>query len=96
MIKCSNDAFCLTDLETAVKLDCKWDVGKYEPHRKAWTGNTLTKGRYTAESDLGLVGHMLTEPGLPPLGEAGSLFAKELMAKSVSLQGALQHVWLQL
>ena len=96
VIKCSADAFCLIDLETAVKLGCKWDIGKHGPHRNAWTGNTLTGGRYTAESDLELVGHMLTEPGLPPLGEFGCLFAEDLMAKSVSLQGALQHIWLQL
>ena len=95
VIKCSDDAFCLIDLETAVKLGCKGNIGKHGPHRNAWTENTLTGGRYTAESDLQLVGQLLTEPGLPPLGESGSLLAEELMAKSVSLQGALCHVWLQ-
>ena len=71
------------------------DIGKHGPHHNAWTENTLTRGRYTAESDLALVGHLLTEPGLPPLGELGSLFAEEPMAKSLSLQSALHHVWLQ-
>ena len=95
VIKCSNTMFCLIDLETAVKLGCKWNMTKHGPHRNAWTENTLTRGRYTAESDLALVGQLLTEPGLPPLGELGSLFAEALMAKSLSLQGALHHVWLQ-
>ncbi|KAL0044918.1 hypothetical protein WJX82_002017 [Trebouxia sp. C0006] len=45
--------------------------------------------------DLALVGQLLTEPGLPPLDELGSLFAEALMAKSLSLQGVLHHVWLQ-
>ena len=61
--------FGLIDLETAVKLGCKWNVRKHGPYRNAWTENTLTRGRYTAESDLALVGQLLTEPGLPPLGE---------------------------
>ena len=95
VIKCGNNMFYLIDLETAVNLGCKWNIGKHGPHRNAWTENTLTRGRYTAESDLALVGHLLTEPGLPPLGELGSLFAEELMAKSLSLQSALHHVWLQ-
>lgn len=95
VIKCSNSVFCLIDLETAVKLGCKWNATKHGPHRNAWTENTLTRGRYTAESDLALVGQLLIEPGLPPLGELGSLFAEELMAKSLSLQDALHHVWLQ-
>ena len=95
VIKCSNAMFCLIDLETAVKLGCKWNITKHGPHRKAWTENTLTRGRYTAESDLALVGQLLTEPGLPPLDELGSLFAGALMAKSLSMQGALHHVWLQ-
>ena len=53
---------------------------------------------YTAESDLALVGppgQLLTEPGLRPIVELGSLFAEELMAKPLPLQGALHHVWLQ-
>lgn len=87
--------FCLIDLETAVKLGCKWNVTKHGPHRNAWTESTLTRGRYTAESDLALVGQLLTEPGLPPLGELGRCFAEALMAKSLSLQGALHHVWFQ-
>ncbi|KAL3154317.1 hypothetical protein ABBQ32_013801 [Trebouxia sp. C0010 RCD-2024] len=95
VIKCSNTVFCLIDLETAVKLGCKWNIRKHGPHRNAWTGNTLTRGRYTAESDLALVGQLLTEPELPPLGELGSVFAEDLMAKSLSLQDALHHVWLQ-
>jgi len=41
------------------------------------------------------VGQLLTEPGLPPHGELGSQFAQELMAKSMSLQSALHHVWFQ-
>ncbi len=95
VIKCSSDAFYLIDLETAVKLGCTWSVRAHGPHRNAWTENTLTRGRYTAESDLALVGQLLTEPGLPPLGESGHLFAQELMAKSLSLQSALHHVWFQ-
>ena len=95
VIKCSNTMFCLIDLETAVKLGCKWNITKHGPHRNGWTENTLTRGRYTAESDLALVGQLLTEPGLPPLGELGSLFAEALMAKSLSLQGALHHAWLE-
>ena len=95
VIKCSDTMFCLIDLEAAEKLGCKWNMTQHGPHRNAWTENTLTRGRYTAQSDLALVGQLLTEPGLPSLGELGSLFAEALMAKSLSLQGALQHVWLQ-
>ena len=95
IIECSNETFRLIDLETAVVLGCKWSVRLHGPHRVGWRSNTLTRGRYTAASDLGLVGQLLTEPGLPPLGELGSRFAEELMAKSLSLQQALQHVWLQ-
>jgi len=95
VIKCGSDAFCLIDLETAVRLGCTWSIREHGPHHNAWTETTLTDGRYTAESDLALVGQLLTEPGLPPLGESGHLFAQELMAKSMSLQSVLQHVWLQ-
>ena len=95
VIKCSDTEFRLIDLETAVKLDCKWNIEKHGPHRNAWTGNTLVRGRYTVASDLELVGQLLTEPGLPPLGESGSLLAEGLMAKSISLQAALHHAWLQ-
>ena len=93
VIKCSKDSFYLIDLEMAVKLDCTWSIGEHGPRRKAWPENTLTRGRYAAESDLGLVGQLLMEPGLPSLGESGQLFAQELMAKSLSLQSALHHVW---
>ena len=95
VIKCSNETFRLIDLETAVILGCKWSVRQHGPHRMGWRNDTLTRGRYTAGSDLALVGQLLTEPGLPPLGECGSLFAEQLMAKSLSLQQALQHAWLQ-
>lgn len=95
VIKCSNDAFFLIDLETAVRLGCKWDVSKHGPHRNAWTQDTLTRGRYTAQSDLALVGQLLTAPGLPNLGEHGGVLAESLMAKAVSLQDALHHIWLQ-
>ena len=95
IIECSNETFRLIDLETAVVLGCKWSVRLHGPHRMGWRNNTLTRGRYTAASDLGLVGQLLTEPGLPPLGEFGSRFAEELMAKSLSLQQALDHLWLQ-
>ena len=37
---------------------------------------------------MALVGQLLMEPGLPPLGETGQLFAQELMAKWLSLQSA--------
>ena len=94
VIKCSNETFRLIDLETAVPLGCKWSVKQHGPHRVGWKIDTLIRGRYTASSDLALVGQLLTEPGLPPLGESGSHFAEELMAKSLSLQQALQHVWL--
>ncbi len=93
VIKCSNETFRLIDLETAVILGCKWSVRQHGPHRVGWRNNTLTRGRYTAGSDLALVGQLLTEPGLPPLGESGSHFAEELMAKSLSLEQALHHVW---
>ncbi len=95
VIKCSKDLFYLIDLEMAVKLGCTWSVREHGPHRNAWTDNTLARGRYTAESDLALVGRLLTEPGLPPLGESGHFFARELMAKSLSLQSAMHHVWFQ-
>ena len=95
VIECSNETFRLIDLETAVVLGCKWNVRLHGPHRMGWRKNTLTRGRYTAASDLGLVGQLLTEPGLPLLGEVGSRFAEELMAQSLSLQQALHHVWLQ-
>ena len=95
VIECSNETFRLIDLEAAVVLGCKWNVRLHGPHRVGWRKNTLTRGRYTAATDLGLVGQLLTEPGLPLLGEVGSRFAEELMAQSLSLQQALHHVWLQ-
>ena len=95
VIRCSNKTFRLIDLETAVILGCKGNVRQHGPHRVGWRNDTLTRGRYTAGSDLALVGQLLTEPGLPPLGECGSLFAEKLMAKSLLLQQALQHAWLQ-
>ncbi len=95
IIKCSNDSFCLIDLETAVRLGSKWDIRQHGPHRSGWRNSILTRGRYTAQSDLVLVGQLLTEPGLPPHGELGGQFAQELMAKSMSLQSALHHVWFQ-
>ncbi|KAL3157970.1 hypothetical protein ABBQ32_012371 [Trebouxia sp. C0010 RCD-2024] len=95
VIKCSNETFRLIDLETAVILGCKWNLRQHGAHRVGWRNDTLTRGRYTAGSDLALVGQLLTEPGLPPVGESGSLFAEELMAKSLSLQQALHHAWLQ-
>ena len=52
VIKCSDDVFCLIDLEAAVRLGCRWDVSKHGPHRVAWTQNTLANNRYTAKSDL--------------------------------------------
>lgn len=94
VIKCSNDAFCLIDLETAVELGCKWNVKYHGPHCIGWRNNILTRGRYTAESDLALVGQLLTDPELPPLGESGCLFAEQLMSKSMSLQSALHHEWM--
>ena len=95
VIKCSNETFRLIDLESSVILGCKWSARQHGLHRVGLRNNTLTRGRYTAGSDLALVGQLLTEPGLPPLGESGSHFVKELMAKSLSLQQALHHVWLQ-
>ena len=95
VMKCSNETFCLIDLGTAVSLGCKWSVRQYCPHRVGWKNNTLTRGRYTAGSDLALVGQLLTEPGLQSLGESGSHFAEELMANPLLLQQALHYVWLQ-
>ena len=42
-----------------------------------------------------LVGQMLKQPELPSLNEAGDLLAKQLLAKSISVESALHHVWLQ-
>ena len=71
VIKCSNEAFRLIDLETAVILRFKWNVRHHGLHRVGCRNDTLTQGRYTADSDLALKGHLLTEPGLPPLEESG-------------------------
>ena len=95
VIKCSNSAFCLIDLETAVDLDCKWSDAKHGPRRICWPDRILTRGKYTEKSDLMLVGQMLKQPELPSLDESGHLFAKQLLAKSISLERALHHVWLQ-
>lgn len=95
VIKCSDEAFCLIDPEAAVPLGCKWNVSRHGPHRSGWTNDALTNGRYTAKSDLAMVGQLLTDPGLPSLGDGGRQFSKELMAKSMSLQHALHHVWLE-
>ena len=93
---CSCSLLCFLGLSASF-AQCMliWNVTKHGPKRNAWTENTLTRGRYTAESDLALAGQLLTEPGLPPLSELGSCFAEALMAKSLSLQGALHHGWLQ-
>ena len=90
VIKCSKDLFYLIDLEMAVKLGCTWSVREHGPHLDAWT--TLWSEAGTQQSR---VGRLLTEPGLPPLGESGHFFAQELMAKSLSLQSAMHHVWFQ-
>ena len=42
-----------------------------------------------------LVGQMLEQPELPSLDESGDLFAKQLLAKTMSVESALHHVWLQ-
>lgn len=96
VIRCSSGAFCLIDLETAIKLGCRWNTRQHGPHRNGWKNDTLTRSKYTAESDLTLVGQLLTEPGLPPLDELGRQFAEQLMAKSMPLQSALRHKWIQL
>ena len=95
VIKCSSSAFCLIDLETAVELGCKWSGAKHGPRRICWPGKILTRGKYTEKSDLMLVGQMLRQPELPSLDESGDLFAKQLLAKSISVESALHHVWLQ-
>ena len=95
VIKCSNDVFCLIDLETSVRLGCTWDVSKHGPHRVSWTQSTLANNRYTAESDLALVGQLMTHPELPASGKSGSQFATEMIDKSFSVQQALHHPWLQ-
>ena len=95
VIKCSNNAFCLIDLETAVELGCKWDDAKHGPKRICWPDKILTRGKYTEKSDLMLVGQMLEQPELPSLDESGDLFAKQLLAKTMSVESALHHVWLQ-
>ena len=94
VIKCSNNTFCLIDLETAVELGCKWSVAKHGPRRICWPEKILTRGKYTEKSDLMLVGQMLKQPELPSLNESGDLFAKQLLAKSISVESALHHVWL--
>ena len=95
VIKCSNNAFCLIDLETTVELGCKWSDAKHGPRRTCWPDNILTRGRYTEKSDLMLVGQMLKQPELPSLDESGDLLAEQLHAKSISVESALDHVWLQ-
>ena len=62
---------CLGDLET-LELECK--LQSMSPYH-AWTENTLTRGRYKAGPHLAFVGRLLTEPGLSPLDELGSLLA---------------------
>ena len=64
VIKCSNNAFCLIDLETAVELGCKWSDAKHGPKRICWPDKILTRGKYTEKSDLMLVGQMLKQPEL--------------------------------
>ncbi|DBA76279.1 TPA: hypothetical protein ACH3X1_009994 [Trebouxia sp. C0004] len=51
VIKCNN-AFCLTDLETAVELGCKWSDAKHAPKHICWPDKILTRGKYTEKSDL--------------------------------------------
>ena len=77
VIKCNGDAYCLIDLAIAVRLNCTWSIREHGPHHHAWTESTLTEG-YTAESDLTLVGQLLTERDLPAIGESGNPFAQEL------------------
>ena len=60
-----------------------------------WPDKILTKGRYTEMSDLMLVGQMLKQPEVPSLDETGDLCAQRLLAKSISVESALHHVWLQ-
>ena len=69
VIKCSNNAFCLIDLEAAVELGCKWNDAKHGPRRICWPDKILTRGKYTERSDLMLVGQMLKQPELPSLDE---------------------------
>ena len=95
VIKCSNNAFCLIDLETAVKLGCKWNDAKRGPKRICWPDEILTRGKHTAKSDLMLVGQMLKQPELPSLDESGVHFAEQLLAKAWSVESPLDYVWLQ-
>lgn len=79
VIKCSDDAFCLMGLEMVVQLGCKWDTRKHGSHLNARSENSLTRGKYTAESNLALMEQLMTEPGLLRLGDFGSQFDEQLM-----------------
>ena len=95
VINCSNNAFCLIDLETAVEMGCKWNDAKHGPKRICWPDEILTRGKYTAKSDLMLGRQMLKQPELPSLDESGAHFAEQLLAKAWSVESALDYVWLQ-
>ena len=62
---------CSGDSSEPVNL--QMNTRKHGPYRDAWTENILTRGWSKAESDLG---QQLTEPGLSPLDELGSLWLR--------------------
>ena len=76
-----------------MEMGCK--MRSVVPKRICWPDKILTRGKYTEKSGLMLVGRMLKQPELPSLDESGDPLAKQLLAKSISVESALHHVWLQ-
>lgn len=89
----SSAAFKLIDLETAVPLDCKWQVEKHGPHRSCWgAGGVLQGGRFTRLSDAILAGRLLQ--GLDSVLDGdGRALVSELAEGRLSVVEALQRSW---
>ncbi|PNH10751.1 hypothetical protein TSOC_002466 [Tetrabaena socialis] len=93
--------FCIIDLELALPLGSPQGHRQPEETPAAWGdgGAALVDGCFTAASDLFMVGRMLQHklaawPCNDSLDGAASL-AQKLVSKEISLDEALQHVWLQ-
>ena len=95
IIHLPTDSFVLIDLETAVPLDCSWDVRKHGPYRACWcqdVAEVLQQGQFTALSDARLVGKLM-HAKLPLLDDGGQVLASALREGKLTVSSALGHHW---
>ena len=96
IIMTPSKSFRLIDLETAVPLGCEWQESIHGPHRKCWGSvglGVLENGKFTASSDLKLIGRLMLAPSLPPSDQPGKELAAALQQGSLSMSAALEDIW---